>query len=306
MDKNHTDILKGIAIILVLISHLGGVYGTRYLTPLGGIGVAIFLITSGYGLSKSFQIKGLIGYWKNKFIKVFLTYYLVRLGYIFLTLDITFKELLLDFLFIKPLHPFGWYMNYLFIMYVLFYVVQRIRVTQKIRNFTYLFIALVLFLIMPEIKAEQSLSFFIGVWYAFNSEKIDLKLLDKTILLGVLFSIISFSALILKQFSIIRNANSVIFNFDQLLIKLFGALALVLLIYSFRNLIKLLNLTLFSSFSYEIYLVHGYTISLVESPTVLSIFLFFVLTIILSFILKKVTKFFQVHIRNLPRLKGAM
>lgn len=53
MSKNYTTIIKGVAIIMVIMSHIGNVNDFRYLAPLGGIGVSLFLICSGYGLNES-------------------------------------------------------------------------------------------------------------------------------------------------------------------------------------------------------------------------------------------------------------
>lgn len=52
MDKSLTTQLKGIAITLITIGHCFGDF-TRAITPFGGIGVALFLILSGYGLNES-------------------------------------------------------------------------------------------------------------------------------------------------------------------------------------------------------------------------------------------------------------
>ena len=54
-DRESTAFLKGIAIVLVGCCHYMGKFGngTVYFTPLGGIGVAMFLVMSGYGLSES-------------------------------------------------------------------------------------------------------------------------------------------------------------------------------------------------------------------------------------------------------------
>ena len=61
MSKSHTNICRGIAAIIIICQHVAGGFGIRYLTPLGGIGVAVFLILSGYGLSESFKRKGIGG-----------------------------------------------------------------------------------------------------------------------------------------------------------------------------------------------------------------------------------------------------
>lgn len=292
MDRYHTSQMRGIAIIIIIISHLGGVYGTRIFTPLGGIGVSIFLIISGYGLSKSYQSKGLKKFWYNKILKVLIPYYIVSFIYLIFNPKSSLKDIFLDVTLIKPLHPFGWYMNYILVMYIIFYLVQSINAKQRIRNIIYILNALVMIFIMPEIKAEQSFSFFVGVIYAFNSEVIHSKLFKNSkisILIG--FILVSVSALILKQFSIIRNSHDVILNFIQLVIKLFGALSLIGLAYSSRRLIGKLNLSLISKISFELYLVHGYTIILLKNISVFNILIFFVITIILAVMLHKVNNF---------------
>lgn len=74
ISREQTDVIKGIAIACVIIAHLGCQL-TRLTTPLGGIGVALFLIVSGYGLSLSYEKgkrsgDGLKKYWtKNKNIR---------------------------------------------------------------------------------------------------------------------------------------------------------------------------------------------------------------------------------------------
>lgn len=49
MSVERTNILRGIAIILVMMMHASCDAGARVFTPMGGIGVSIFLILSGYG-----------------------------------------------------------------------------------------------------------------------------------------------------------------------------------------------------------------------------------------------------------------
>lgn len=78
-DKYSSIIIKGVAIILVILCHLGGKTGSVVFTPLGGIGVAIFLFLSGYGLEKSYEKKGLNNYWKKKISYVFLPYLAIEL-----------------------------------------------------------------------------------------------------------------------------------------------------------------------------------------------------------------------------------
>jgi peptidoglycan/LPS O-acetylase OafA/YrhL len=57
LNKTHSTIYKGIAILLIITCHFMGRFGhgIRVFTPLGGIGVAIFLILSGYGMNESWN-----------------------------------------------------------------------------------------------------------------------------------------------------------------------------------------------------------------------------------------------------------
>lgn len=49
ISREVSNICKGFAILIIILCHVGN-YFTRILTPLGGAGVSIFLILSGYGL----------------------------------------------------------------------------------------------------------------------------------------------------------------------------------------------------------------------------------------------------------------
>lgn len=56
-----TNAYRGVAILMVIIQHCSGKLGTNVFTPLGGMGVAVFLVLSGFGLSESYKKKGITG-----------------------------------------------------------------------------------------------------------------------------------------------------------------------------------------------------------------------------------------------------
>ncbi len=75
-DRAHFEIIKGISILAALIVYMGvqfwGWNGT-WLHPVEGIAAAVFLFCSGYGVSESYERKGgLVHYWENKVIKVWI------------------------------------------------------------------------------------------------------------------------------------------------------------------------------------------------------------------------------------------
>ena len=55
-----TNAYRGVAILMVIIQHCSGKLGTNVFTPLGGMGVAVFLVLSGFGLSESYIKKGIL------------------------------------------------------------------------------------------------------------------------------------------------------------------------------------------------------------------------------------------------------
>ena len=57
LDFFQTKTIRGIAILMVVLMHSSCDLGMRAFTPFGGIGVALFLILSGYGLTESNNIE---------------------------------------------------------------------------------------------------------------------------------------------------------------------------------------------------------------------------------------------------------
>lgn len=73
LDRNSSTILRGIAILYILLGHTG------YFVWGGAGGVVLFLLLSGYGLNESREKDGLRLYWNKRIRKVYLPYLLVSL-----------------------------------------------------------------------------------------------------------------------------------------------------------------------------------------------------------------------------------
>lgn len=186
LSRDKSEVIKGIAIIFVFIHHLGNRY-TRVFTPLGGIGVALFLLMSGYGLSISYENtkrisgSGLKAFWRKRFIGVWIPYILIELASFSLKENLTIKSILLDFTLLRPLFRLGWYLNYLLLWYIVFWVVNKgiekftKSVIDKERVVLWCVIAVILavyFNYHSYIKFEQSLSFLAGIIIAYYPETI--------------------------------------------------------------------------------------------------------------------------------------
>lgn len=110
-NRNFTDSLRGIAILLVITSHIAGAIGTNLCTPLGGIGVALFLFLSGYGLNESYKAHGLKLFWIKRITKVLLPYFIIETIAAYFKQDFNITTYILDITGIKTAY---WYIAFLF------------------------------------------------------------------------------------------------------------------------------------------------------------------------------------------------
>lgn len=79
-DKYNSLVFKGIAILCVMMCHFMGGFGEgiTIFTPLGGIGVSIFLMLSAYGLNESWNYNGKVCWWRKRIMNVVIPYMLTN------------------------------------------------------------------------------------------------------------------------------------------------------------------------------------------------------------------------------------
>lgn len=282
MSKDFTLIIKGIAIIMVILSHVSNLLGYRYLAPFGGAGVTLFLIVSAYGLEFSYQKNGLKNFWRKRILAVMVVYWLIRIiNYVLNIGKYNLSNIILDLTLIKPLNPNGWYMTYIAFCYVVFYFVTKFIKEDTKRYFTLLIVYLLTTLLSNELWVEQFLSFPMGLLiYKYRNHNV---VSQKR----CLFFLIGFMTFfIIKQLPIIRYLPINIIWFIQMVYKLLLAMFIVNFVnifYSKFNLLKygVLNIGIIS---YELYLIHGYFFELVRSEKLKCIILFYIFSFILSII----------------------
>lgn len=125
ISRDETNALKGIAILMVIVEHIGQAFNIGMMNPLGPIGVCLFLFLSGYGLSRSYQDKGRNKYFQKKIIKVYIPYVVAVI--IFLIWSVVICEpksittALQYFVLLKLPQGSYWYLILLFYWYVVFY-----------------------------------------------------------------------------------------------------------------------------------------------------------------------------------------
>ena len=189
LTKPFTTNLKGIAILLVVISHIGsGGFHHRVFVPLGGIGVAIFLILSGYGLMESYKLKGFENYFKNRFMRLYIPYFIWIPVYALIIVSYHLHIGLSDFRY--------WFIEYVSLWYITFFI--TLRYFNHYRWLIFGLIALVSFWILPCLQAQQSLSFIAGI--AISEYKSKIEQISKStlwrftlsfIIIGILASLVS-------------------------------------------------------------------------------------------------------------------
>lgn len=301
LSNSTTTCIKGIAIFIIILSHIAGNLGTRFFTPLGGIGVAMFLFLSGYGLSKSYIRNQLSFYWRKRFIAIYPAYLIASIVSWIANRVTDVKTILFGIIFVKPAIPYGWYFQYLLIWYAVFWISGFVH-SGKCKWTILLTCATISFCFFPEIMAEQSVSFIAGVFVATKEEQV-LKFLteNKKILISLGLMLVGIVALGIKQFEIVRNAPKIIFNGVQLLIKFPIAIGIILLVLS-RHInanIKFQGLFLLGSISYELYLVHGMCVNSIHSTDIVCIMFALLVSVVFSCLLKTVNDHLGKNLRNL-------
>lgn len=294
MDRNYTTAIKGFSILTVVWAHSGAKLSVGGIQFIAGIGVALFLMCSGYGLEISYGKNGLKDFWKKRLLGVCLPFWVVELVGLLATGTFSIKVYLLDFCFLKPATSYGWFMGYIVICYLIFYAVKRLIKDSKMQTMV-LFGAFGIWFVlesvffanpdMPFLRARQMLSFPVGVLVAVNKDKIEqtlIKTKNILILMGGGTACILFMAI--TQLHAVKNLPYLVSNVMALLTCLPMAIGIMVFGKSFSMIFENKLLAVTGMISYEIYLVHAFTLGIVK-PSIISVFVFVVVTYIFAYIL---------------------
>lgn len=136
ITKEDTLIIKGIAIVLVIIAHLGQVLHISMLNPLGSTGVCLFLFISGYGLGRSFERNGRNQYLTKRAIKVLIPYIssvcLFLVWQLIIHNSINWRTILQYICLIDLPQGSFWYLRLLLYWYVVFYFLSYVYEKEKL------------------------------------------------------------------------------------------------------------------------------------------------------------------------------
>ena len=255
ISKELVTMVKGFSIVIIMLGHLGNLFGIRFLNPLGSWGVGIFLFVSGFGLQISFNNKRLKGYWKNRIINAYIPYLIFEIvSFVFFYKQMEFKYYVGDLLLVDTCHPFGWYMQCLFLYYIIFYLSSLFK-KDIIKIVGLLFASVLIFIFLRSLFREQIWMFTFGVFVAIYYDKF--KIVKKKILFGVILFCIGLVFLAIRQFEFIR-INEYVMDFITSF-EVFGLAIGTILVFDWLYEKKFFALKPFyyiGLISFELYLVH--------------------------------------------------
>lgn len=268
---------------MIVMGHVGQLVPfSRPFTPLGAIGVALFLLCSGFGIEKSFQKIGRKDYWKKRIINVWLPYALIELLCVWHHPEVGIIGIIQDLLLIQPCHPFGWYMQSLFIWYILYYLTTF--VSKKLQVAAFLLACILMICFWTPLRAQNSLSFLIGILFARNEAKFLSfanwkSLIVATILSGGVF-LVRERVLRIEGFQDTLGWN--VFSLVYYMILATFFYIILIMVCKPANEKMLRGFYMIGLISYEVYLVHGYTYAYLKTSDLLPMVVFFVATFVLS------------------------
>lgn len=294
MDRNYTTAIKGFSILTVVWAHSGARLSIGGIQFIAGIGVALFLMCSGYGLEISYEKNGLKDFWKKRLLGVCLPFWVVELVGLLATDTFSIKTYLLDFCFLKPATSYGWFMGYIVICYLIFYAVKRLIKDSKMRMLALFGVFGIWFVVesvffanpdMPFLRARQMLSFPAGVLLAVNKDKIERTLTKaKNILILTGGGTVCLLFMAITQLNVVKNLPYLVSNAMALLTCLPMAIGIMVFGKSFSKLFENNLLAVTGRVSYEIYLVHAFTLGMIK-PSIINVYIFVIVTYVVAYIL---------------------
>lgn len=293
MDKNYTTAIKGFSILTVVWAHSGGCLSVEGIQFVAGIGVALFLMCSGYGLEVSYEKNGLNGFWKKRLLGVCLPFWIVELVGLLVTGVFSIKTYLLDFCFLKPATGYGWFMEYIVICYLIFYAAKKL-IKDRRMQICVLFGAFAIWFVlesvffantnMPFLRARQMLSFPVGVLLAVNKDKIERTLTKtKNVLILTGGGTVCLLFMVITQLNAVKSLPYIVSNAMALLTCLPMAIGIMAFGKSFGGVFENTMLAATGMISYEIYLVHVFTLGMIK-PSMIAVLVFVVVTTTLAYV----------------------
>ena len=294
MDRNYTTAIKGFAILTVVWAHSVANLGVGGVQFVAGVGVALFLICSGYGLEISYSKSGLRHFWSKRFLKVCIPFWIAALvGQIALG-QFTVKNYVLTAVFVRS----GWYLQYIAICYVLFFLTKVAVSKLSLNKSREVAVIIAVFAIwfavdslffanpdMPFLRARQMLSFPCGMLIAKYKSNIEDRIAKGKCLLKIFIPcIIGLGMMLVTNLEPIKKLPFIISNILSLFTVLPLAIAVLAVFWKLPFIFENHFLLITGQLSYEIYLIHTYALAIL-GKSLLRIIVFLVVTYLSAVIL---------------------
>lgn len=294
-SREHTTLLKGFAISTVLWGHIGLAYHIYSIQWIAGIGVTLFLISSGYGLEASFNKNGLTNYWKKRVIAVIVPYWIIYLiAVVVIKSDYHLRNIMNVLLFVKA----NWYIPYILIIYVIYWFLKVIVLKFKLSQgvfygllfacFSLWFVIVSYYFIIesaPSLLARQMFAFPLGILFYDHYDKIRLFFTRRSMIMTILFLNIMILGIgmnvLINKLDFISSLPNLLNNILSLFTIL--PLAIVVIRFScvFYPLFNNAGFKFMGIVSYEIYLIQYFSRDIVSSNS-LSLYACLIVTLILA------------------------
>jgi membrane-bound acyltransferase YfiQ involved in biofilm formation len=184
-----TNQMKGLSMLIIIIHHLS-VHALEKPSDLlifrntGFIGVTLFLIISGFGLSTSMQTKGIKNFFNKRFTKVYIPFLFamlleVSLNYFLSTRNFNLYTTLFNiFLNVQKIDRNMWFIVFIFLWYGITYISFRLNLSNKLKIIFLFSVSLGMLLVpqIPEYWKINAFSFPFGCWLGLNYKFITPKL----------------------------------------------------------------------------------------------------------------------------------
>jgi peptidoglycan/LPS O-acetylase OafA/YrhL len=255
LTLDHTDIIKGASIFVIVVGHIAYHSGLTFVNPIGLASLAAFLICSGFGLQKSYEKNGLKDFFRKRLLRIIIPYWIAVVAFFLLNPSKFSLLSLLEALLLIETYSYWWFVQFIVVSYILFYFVYSF-VPEKFRLPCIFLLSTLFFAVMRfDLQASQAFSLPVGILISkycsktVVSQKKAVYISLGSLLLGVAF-------LAAKFLPAIHSSIYPVYNAFQVLISLLFAIPIIGMTYALMKLFIIRMLAAAGRASYELYITH--------------------------------------------------
>ncbi len=301
LSRDASDTLRGLAILLVVVHHMGNAAGVRWFTPLGPVGVGMFFLLSGFGTSYSVRHRSPVEFWRRRAARVLVPYLIAIIGQVVYSLCLrtpsasvaTAAALFADLAWRRY-----WFVPLVLFWYLVSFVANGFLRSRRLQALALLAAAVALLAApLPRCIAAQAFSFGLGV-LLFQHKDALRRILGqgaRPYLAGALLGMGGLACLALKQVPAVRAAisHSTGLHFAlQIPMICLLSMAVTVCVHAGVPGRALALPRLVAPYAYEVYLCHMMVSSVIDPGTgyVWTCLVFLVLTALLAMALHALTR----------------